>query len=374
MNRLGHLTALIAIVLLAFGGSASALPLLGGGDDKPSVSTSPAESVTSSSALLKGSVDPNGRGTDYVFEYGPTAAYGAKTSSTSVGGGDSAKNVAKTITGLQPGTTYHFRISATNSKGTTRSSDRSFTTLPPPPPGTPDPDPAPDPEPDPDPDPGTDPGSDEQSDPDSGGDDSEDSRGLISGEEEAETADEPELGSSVVVAPGEGTLLVRRPGRSTFVALAFGSELPVGTEVDARDGTLALTSALPSGKTQTGRFGGGRFVIRQGSRGYVDLHLRGDACPRPVARSKHAKSSVVASAARKPRSGRRLWGKDDGGRFRTHGKNSHATVRGTRWLVEDRCDGTLTRVTNGAVVVRDTVRHKRVVLKAGEHYLARPHR
>src|SRR3712207_6890811 len=40
------------------------------------------------------------------------------------------------------------------------------------------------------------------------------------------------------------------------------------------------------------------------------------------------------------RSARRLWGRDKGGRFRTHGKNSHATVRGTRWLVEDRCDGT----------------------------------
>jgi hypothetical protein len=142
----------------------------------------------------------------------------------------------------------------------------------------------------------------------------------------------------------------------------------VGTEVDAREGTLALTSALPSGSTQTGRFGGGRFVIRQAKRGYVDLYLKGRYCPRA---STTTARSGLAVAARRPPS-RRLWGSDHGGRFRTHGKNSHATVRGTRWLVSDSCRGTLTRVTNGSVVVTDTVRGKRVTLEAGEGYLAKP--
>jgi hypothetical protein len=41
-------------------------------------------------------------------------------------------------------------------------------------------------------------------------------------------------------------------------------------------------------------------------------------------------------------------------------------------MVADTCKGTLTRVSSGSVVVRDPVRHKRVVLAAGEHYLARP--
>jgi hypothetical protein len=84
----------------------------------------------------------------------------------------------------------------------------------------------------------------------------------------------------------------------------------------------------------------------RGKRGYVDLYLR-----RRTARE-HSRPGT-ASAASRPRPGRRLWGRDHGGRFRTHGHNSHATVRGTRWLVEDRCDGTLTRVTSGTVVVRD---------------------
>ena len=68
---------------------------------------------------------------------------------------------------------------------------------------------------------------------------------------------------------------------------------------------------------------------------------------------------------------RRLWGRDSGGRFRTHGRHSHATVRGTRWLTEDRCQGTLTRVTEGSVLVRDTVRRRTVVVRAGGHYFAR---
>jgi archaeosine-15-forming tRNA-guanine transglycosylase len=68
---------------------------------------------------------------------------------------------------------------------------------------------------------------------------------------------------------------------------------------------------------------------------------------------------------------RRLWGRDRGGRFRTHGRNSQATVRGTRWVTVDRCDGTLTRVTEGAVAVRDKVRHRTVLVRAGHSYLAK---
>ena len=155
------------------------------------------------------------------------------------------------------------------------------------------------------------------------------------------------------MAPGDGELLVRRPGHKGFVPLAFGSELPVGTEVDATNGSIALTSALPSGKLQTGKFGGGRFMMRQGRRGYVDLYLRGQACRHRRAE----RSRVLASAARK-RPKRGPWGSDHGGRFRTHGRNSHATVRGTRWVVGDSCAGTLTRVTERVVVVRDKVRKK----------------
>jgi ferric-dicitrate binding protein FerR (iron transport regulator) len=69
---------------------------------------------------------------------------------------------------------------------------------------------------------------------------------------------------------------------------------------------------------------------------------------------------------------RRLWGRDKGGRFRTHGHNSTATVRGTRWLTEDRCDGTLTKVTSGAVDVRPRHGRQRVRrVKAGHSVFVR---
>jgi len=68
---------------------------------------------------------------------------------------------------------------------------------------------------------------------------------------------------------------------------------------------------------------------------------------------------------------RKLWGQDKGGRFRTHGRNSVATVRGTRWVTTDTCAGTRTTVTEGAVAVRDLRRRKTVVVRAGRSYLAR---
>jgi hypothetical protein len=365
---------------LAGAGNAAAIPildaLLGG---KPGTETAEATNVTSSGARLNGMVHPNSRTSKYVFEYGPTAAYGAKTTEVSVGSGNSWKTVHRDITGLAAGTTYHFRIVAMSSKGTTRGDDLTFTTAAAPGGGS-----------------GEggsgeggsgeggsgeggsgeggsgeggsgEGGSGEGGSGESGSGDG--TRGLVDGETDSAAPAEPDLGSSVLVAPGDGDLRVRRPGQPGFVKLDFGEEVPVGSEIDASEGSIALTSELPNGKLQTGRFGGGRFVIRQGRKGYIDLYLRGRACQRPPATG----SLSIARASGKKRE-RRLWGRDHGGRFRTHGRHSHATVRGTRWVVVDTCKGTLTRVTSGSVVVTDRVRKKRVVVEAGERYLARPRR
>jgi hypothetical protein len=59
------------------------------------------------------------------------------------------------------------------------------------------------------------------------------------------------------------------------------------------------------------------------------------------------------------------------GRFRSRGRYSAATVRGTIWDTADRCDGTLTRVRRGVVVVRDFRRHRNITVRAGKSYLAR---
>jgi sugar lactone lactonase YvrE len=91
-----------------------------------------ATDLENSSATLNGAVNPNGIDTTYQFEYGKTTSYGSKAPAApkSIGSGTSTMAVSETITGLQPGTTYHFRIVATtSSQGTFYSADEAFTTL-----------------------------------------------------------------------------------------------------------------------------------------------------------------------------------------------------------------------------------------------------
>ena len=78
---------------------------------------------------------------------------------------------------------------------------------------------------------------------------------------------------------------------------------------------------------------------------------------------------MLAVAAKIPRSSgnRRLWG-NGRGRFRTRGRYGAATVRGTKWLTDDRCDGTLVRVKRGKVAVKDLQRPRKQarVVTAGQ--------
>ena len=67
---------------------------------------------------------------------------------------------------------------------------------------------------------------------------------------------------------------------------------------------------------------------------------------------------------------RRLWG-DGKGRFRTRGRHGAATVRGTKWLTEDRCTSTKVSVKRGTVLVRDFVKKKNKIVKKGQSYVAR---
>ena len=163
-----------------------------------------------------------------------------------------------------------------------------------------------------------------------------------------------------------------------FVALKGAEVLPIGTIVDARAGRLALTSAASRirGRTQTQRaeFFAGTFQIRQrrAARPTTDLVLRSTNFAKVCgSAARGASAAVQAAAARRSRRVvTRLRGNGKG-RFRTIGRNSAATVRGTIWLTEERCDGTLTRVTRGIVSVRDTRLKKTVVVRAGRSYLAR---
>ena len=276
----------------------------------------PGAAVSDNSARLAAKVRPNAQATEFYFEYGTGESLKLKSSAGSAGSGWDPVEVDMRIAGLKPEKKYRFRVVATNDSGTTYGDTRFFTTAP----------------------------------------------------------LEPEL-AEVVVAEPTGRVRVKRPGGRWKPLIGSGAELPVGTALDMRRGKVRLTTAARNGSKQTGTFGGGMAQIRQPrrGRGRVDLYLRGGnfaACRRLARRRARGSSSPLATASYIRRERRRLWGSDSGGRFRTYGRHSQATVRGTRWLTVDRCDGTLTRVTEGAVVVRDFARNRRVVVRAGRSYFA----
>ena len=95
----------------------------------PPVATSgSASSITASSATLNGTVDPNSRDTSFYFEYGTSTSYGTKTAVKGAGASSSPQSESASISGLQTGRTYHFRIVATSDAGTSTGNDASFTT------------------------------------------------------------------------------------------------------------------------------------------------------------------------------------------------------------------------------------------------------
>jgi CSLREA domain-containing protein len=174
----------------------------------------------------------------------------------------------------------------------------------------------------------------------------------------------PQPGKNVNALPKGGTVLAKLPGTSKFVLLDEDEQIPLGTVVDVRRGRVTIVAAAGDG--QTADFYGGIFKLGQtkGSKPITVLTLVEKlSCPKQ-------KSQASAAAKKKKR---RLWG-DGKGRFRTKGKNSAATVLGTKWLVEDRCGSTLTRVARGKVRVRDFVKEKTVIVKAGKKYVARARR
>ena len=96
----------------------------------PAVTTTAATGVTASAATLNGTVNPEGQATTYQFQYGATMSYGTNVPVTpaTAGSGTSAVNESANLTGLAASTTYHYRITASNTTGTSSGADQTFTT------------------------------------------------------------------------------------------------------------------------------------------------------------------------------------------------------------------------------------------------------
>ena len=129
-------------------------------------------------------------------------------------------------------------------------------------------------------------------------------------------------------------------------------------------------------KTQSGTFGGAVFKLNQArggaAKGLVTLTLvEGAFEGAPSYATCKAHKAADATVAALSSKTLQLLHASAHGKFSTRGRYSAATVRGTKWTVADRCDGTLTQDITHSVAVTDFVRHKTIVLHAGQSYLAK---
>ena len=113
-----------AATFMLFGGIARAAA--------PTATTGPATAIGATTATVTGSVVPGGQATTWYVEYGTSTSYGSQTTKANAGSGTGSVNVTTNLASLKAGSTYHYRVVATNGTGTAHGGDAVFTTLTPP--------------------------------------------------------------------------------------------------------------------------------------------------------------------------------------------------------------------------------------------------
>jgi hypothetical protein len=314
------------------------------------LTTAPPSVLTTTSAVFTATVNPNGLPTTVHFEYGgvfggasvAAITYGSSTPNQSVPADFANHTVTATVTGLLPNVTYHVRAVATNSLGTAQGADQILQTPadPPPPP--------------------------------------------------------PVLGKTANVAPVSGIVYIELPPGATlasfsasalptqafaaltkgraFVPLTEARQIPFGSILDTSAGVARITTATTAsakGKLQSGDFGAGIFKLLQQrrQRGLTELNIIDNHSARQLCATQGKKAKIAARHLSSKVLGRLT--ANSHGHFTARGQYSAATVRGTIWGVQNRCDGTLTRVVRGALSVRDFRLRKTITLFTGQTYLAR---
>jgi hypothetical protein len=342
--------------------------------------TAPPSVITTTSAAFTATVNPNGLPTTVHFEYGgsfggvtvASITYGSSTPNQSVPADFANHTVTATVTGLLPNVTYHVRAVASNSAGNALGADQILQTPadPPPPP--------------------------------------------------------PVLGKTANVAPVSGIVYIELPpgatlasvsppalsfsalpsqaftllssnglavtsggahaaltkGRS-FIPLTEARQIPFGSILDTSKGVAKITTATtasPKGKVQFGDFGAGLFKLLQARKqkgltelNVIDNHPARQLCA-TLGKGKGKKASIASGHGAGGHPSSQVLGRltaTSHGHFTGRGQYSAATVRGTTWAVTNRCDGTLTRVVRGELVVRDFRKRKSITLFTGQSYLAR---
>ena len=182
----------------------------------------------------------------------------------------------------------------------------------------------------------------------------------------------PRQGRTMNIEPVSGVVRITEPASSarrkgaTTSVLTEAKQVPIGTRVDVRRGRVQMGTVARRGtnEIQKGEFYGGTYQTVQSTRSarpYTELRLNEGLICQPNSRGKLAPARARS---------RRLWG-NGRGRFRTRGRHSVATVRGTVWLQKDTCTKTTTVVRQGVVIVRDLAKRKNVRVRSGRRYVAR---
>jgi hypothetical protein len=184
------------------------------------------------------------------------------------------------------------------------------------------------------------------------------------------------LARSVGVSPAGGAVTIRPPGTPQFLALREQDLVPMTSAFDATRGQVELATAQSLfGGQQTARAFDGTFTVRQAGTALPFTTLRLPSltgCPRTRARSARMTLRAGQRQQRRKRRRRRrgpsraLWVTDSGGRWRTATGSVSATAIGTRWRTTLQCEGVRVTVREGRVRVRDTLRRRSVVLRAGQ--------
>jgi len=295
----------------------------------PALTLAPAENVDLTGALLRGWVTPGNIATDAWFEYWPAAGpQPLRTAVEAVARGVDPVELTAEIAGLSPATEYSFRLAATSGLGpdplysqigTLRTADPVAVAV---------------------------------------------KTAIVS-----EGLPPPVAGKTFNIEPVDGTVTTKcsdEPLRK----LEKPRQVTLDCQIDAERGTVSITASKgSSGETQTAAFWGGLFDIDQeaGDNREAVMTLAGQRrCEKRA-----GGMGGTRKLSRSGNGGRRLWGSGSGN-YKTSGSHGAATVRGTIWLVADRCDGsTLFKVRRGTVVVRDFIKKSSVVIEAGESYIAR---
>jgi hypothetical protein len=177
----------------------------------------------------------------------------------------------------------------------------------------------------------------------------------------ASAAKPPVLGQTVLVAPVSGVVAVRLAGTHVFLRLNAPLDLPVGSEIDTRHGSMSVAEATGvTGGVEVATVDGGRAIVTQGAATGAPTTFR---LSQPLACGKTA-----TAAAKHGRKRRHIRVSENGGNWDTRAQYVATAAEGTNWTTTDICGASIVTVRSGLVSVTNLINHTTVTLTAGQHF------